>query len=67
MNKKLLKKLQVGILSLSALGLLAACGPADMEDPEVDDEPAVEEPADEEEIEDEEMEDEDLGEVDEEE
>ncbi len=43
MNKKLLKKLQMGFISLSAFGLLAACGTDDMEDP-MDDDAAVEEP-----------------------
>lgn len=46
MNKKLLKKLQMGIVSLSAVGLLAACGTDDMEEPPMDDDPAVEEPVD---------------------
>lgn len=47
MKKELLKKLQLGIISISALGLLAACGTDDTEDPLMEDEPAVEEPAEE--------------------
>lgn len=46
MNKDLLKKLQIGLVSLSAMGLLAACGMDDTDDSMVDDDPAVEEPAD---------------------
>lgn len=46
MSKTLLKKLQMGLVSLSAIGLLAACGTNDMDDTPADDEPAVEEPAD---------------------
>lgn len=48
MNKTLLKKLQVGLVSFSALGLLAACGMNDTDDTPVDEEPAVEEPAEDE-------------------
>lgn len=46
MNKSLLKKLQIGLVSFSAVALLAACGTDDMDDTPVDDEPTVEEPAD---------------------
>lgn len=53
MKKELLKKLQLGVISLSALGLLAACGTNDMEDPAIDEEePGIEEPADEEDMDD---------------
>ncbi len=45
MSTTLLKKLKISLISLSALGLLAACGTDDTEDPTMDDEPAVEEPA----------------------
>lgn len=48
MNKTLLKKLQLGLVSFSALGLLAACGMNDTDDTPVDEEPAVEEPAEDE-------------------
>lgn len=48
MNKTLLKKLQIGLVSFSALGLLAACGMNDTDDTPVDEEPAVEEPAEDE-------------------
>lgn len=48
MEKTLLKKLQIGLISLSTLALLAACGTTDdLEDPALDEDPAVEEPADE--------------------
>lgn len=46
MNKAVWKKLQMGLVSLSAAGLLAACGTNDMDDTPVDDEPAIEEPVD---------------------
>lgn len=45
MSTTLLKKLKISLISLSALGLLAACGTDTTEDPMMDDEPAVEEPA----------------------
>lgn len=46
MKKELLKKLKLGVISLSAIGLLAACGTDNMEeDPGMDEEPGVEEPA----------------------
>lgn len=48
MSKTLLKKLQMGIVSLSAVGLLAACGTDDMDDTATHEEPAVEEVEDEE-------------------
>lgn len=48
MNKTLLKKLQIGLVSFSALGLLAACGMNDTDDTPVDEEPAVEKPAEDE-------------------
>lgn len=48
MNKTLLKKLQIGLVSFSALGLLVACGMNDTDDTPVDEEPAVEEPAEDE-------------------
>lgn len=48
MNKTLLKKLQIGLVSFSALALLAACGMNDTDDTPVDEEPAVEEPAEDE-------------------
>jgi hypothetical protein len=45
MNKTLLKKIQLGILSLSAVGLLAACGGGGgTEEPPATD-PSMEEPA----------------------
>ncbi len=44
MSKALMKQIKLGILSLSALGLLAACGDTGTtEDPVTD--PAVEDPA----------------------
>lgn len=47
MKKELMKKLQLGIVSFSAIALLAACGTDDMEEPPADEEPPVEDPADE--------------------
>lgn len=41
----MLKKFKLGLLTLSALGLLAACGTMDMDDDPMD-EPTVEDPAD---------------------
>lgn len=38
----------MGILSLSAVGLLAACGPNNMEEEPAPEDPAIEEPAPEE-------------------
>lgn len=74
MNKKLLKRMQLGVVSISALALLAACGTEDFEEPPADEPPVEEpdEPAGEEEPMDEEDEDEmgdpaGEGEVDEEE
>lgn len=50
MNKKLWKKVQMGLVSLSTVALLAACGSDDLEDPDIEgpdeDDPAVEYPAD---------------------
>lgn len=43
MKKKLLKRLQLGVVSLSALALLAACGTNEFEEPPVDEAP-IEEP-----------------------
>lgn len=63
MNKELLKKLKLGLVSLSAVGLLAACGTEDMEEPPVDEDPAIEEPVEDEDVgdvEDEDVEDEDV-------
>ncbi|SFC33648.1 Uncaracterized surface protein containing fasciclin (FAS1) repeats [Alkalibacterium subtropicum] len=48
MNKEVLKRLRLGVLSFSALALFAACGTDDTDDPAVDEDPAVEEPADDE-------------------
>ena len=47
MSKELLKKLQIGVVSLSAVALLAACGNDGVEEPPMDEDPAIEEPADE--------------------
>lgn len=47
MKKELLKKVQLGMVSLSTIALLAACGDNGMDVPDLDDEPAIEEPADE--------------------
>lgn len=47
MKKTLLKKMQLGILSLSAVGLLAACGSNNMEEEPAPEDPAVEDPAEE--------------------
>lgn len=49
MNKKLLKKFQVGLISFSTLALLAACGNDGIDDPTIDDEPGVEDPMEEDE------------------
>lgn len=49
MSKTLLKKLKLGILSLSAFGLLAACAEQGIEEDPNPDDPAtapIEEPAD---------------------
>lgn len=43
MSKKLLKRMQLGVVSFSALALLAACGTEEFEEPPVD-EPPIEEP-----------------------
>ena len=48
MNKEVLKRLRLGVLSLSALALFAACGTDDTDDPAVDDDAAVEDPVDDE-------------------
>lgn len=42
---EMLKKLKLGLLTLSAFALLVACGPATMEDETPMDEPGIEEPA----------------------
>lgn len=46
MSRTLWKKLQMGLISLSVVGLLAACGMGDVNDTPVDDDPSVEEPVD---------------------
>lgn len=48
MKKELLKKLQLGLVSLSTIALLAACGNTTVDDDPIGDEPGVEDPADEE-------------------
>ncbi|WP_423188658.1 fasciclin domain-containing protein [Alkalibacterium sp. f15] len=48
MNKDVLKRLRLGVLSFSALALIAACGTDDTDEPAVDEDPAVEEPVDDE-------------------
>ncbi|MFO8069406.1 MAG: fasciclin domain-containing protein [Alkalibacterium sp.] len=48
MNKEVLKRLRLGVLSFSALALIAACGTDDTDEPVVDEDPAVEEPVDDE-------------------
>lgn len=47
MKKELAKKLQLGLVSLSTIALLAACGNKTVEDDPTVDEPGVEDPAEE--------------------
>lgn len=49
MKKELFKKLQIGVVSLSTIALLAACGNDGVDDPPMDGEPGVEDPMDDEE------------------
>lgn len=46
MNKEMLKKLKMGVISFAAVGVLAACATDDGVEEQPVDEPAVEEPAD---------------------
>lgn len=44
MRKELFKKLQIGVVSLSTIALLAACGNDGVDDTPMDDDPGVEDP-----------------------
>ena len=46
MNKEMLEKLKMGVISFAAVGILAACTTDDGVEEQPVDEPAVEEPAD---------------------
>lgn len=52
MNKTLLKKMQVGVLSLMTIGLLAACGGGGEDTEDLMEDPATEQPAPEDPVED---------------
>ena len=56
-KKDFVKKLQLGLVSLSTIALLAACADNGVDDPVLDDDPDVEEPADMDPVEDEDADD----------